>query len=991
MDWNLSLLVRRRVELRHLGWAALLFALLMLLAQAGLDRRYPVLETAEPWWPTALRYTALLFVAGMLISRFRPHSDQVLLPVIGLLGGLSLMLMYRLPTPLWDADLGRYLYEPRRVWYMQNQARYLALGLALIVLTTALRMDLARQLSRYRHATIALGVGLLLGTAIWGEQAAPGGPRVSLDLGLFSFQPAELIKFLVVLFLAAYLARVQPRMTRQYYGFLGIALPRVFQYVAPLLLILCLTIIALVLMSDLGVALILIGLFPLLVLMALPPRIVRQVLVLTALGVGVVLLAPGYVKARLPVAWTENLETAEFDRLPFLERLSLRAAQSVERVEQRVVIWRDPWAACTPDGPCLSYQTLQGLYALAAGGLWGAGPGLGRVDYIPFVYTDLVFAALVEDWGLLGGWAVLGLYGVLLWRGCAIARRQTETFRYLLAVGIVALFALQIAVIVGGTLNILPLTGITLPFVSYGGSSLLVSCLLVGVLLRLSAEPSGLPAPADIQRKIDRFQRALVLGGLLPAGVLAYWTLWMGFQLHPAFPRADRYGNNPVAWQRQSVWLERVVRGRILAADGMVLAGNGPHGRIYRADATVHVVGHTDPRGMGVAGVEYALNDVLLGRGRADLDTLWARAAGGLWRGNDVLLTLDPQWQAAADQALGGYDGAVVVLDAQTGAVLAMVSHPLYDPPSAQDADARAALLGRADAPLLNRAITGLYPPGSTFKTVTAGAALEHGLATPQTVYDFVTDFWFWDDTGRFCHRRWVGGGVVASCNSLLQTMTLAEGFAWSDNILFAELAVALDAQRLQAAAAAYGFGAPLPLELPVAVSRLARAPQNLEDGALLAQSGFGQGQIVATPLQMALVAAAVANGGEVPQPHLVAAVLAPDGRRLQTTRPHTLERALSRTTADQLRQIMTAAVVDGWATGAAVPDLTVGGKTGTAEWEGTARGLPPHSWFIGFADYPDGRTVALAVLAEAAGDGSAVAAPIARAVLAGGGGQGSE
>lgn len=964
-------LLERRFELRTLMVVWLLLGGAAILTQLGLDVSEEVAFTWESavWIAPLVRVGLVLLIASGLLARFRPKTDQTILPIIGLIGGLSIILMYRLPTPYWDEAQRRFLYATRNAWYVERQTAFLIGSIALATVTALAPFDLLRYLRRYRYWAVFVSVGLLIVTAGWGVESAEGGARVALDVGLFTFQPSELVKLLFVIFLASYLTAGD--LGRFSYRFYGIPLPNLFRYLLPLTFIFTAALVALVLMSDLGVALILFGVFPIMIFIALPPRLVRQLLGLTVAAALLIYLI--YAQLQGMVTWSPTLPL----KLP--TAISERIAQSTARVGARANNWQDPWAACTPASDCASYQTLEGLYAIAAGGVWGAGGGMGDVEYVPFAHTDLVFAILAEEWGALGCIALLGLYLLLIQRGLRIANRQAEPFPFLLTTGLVTLFALQLLIILGGTLNLLPLTGITVPFLSFGGTSLLVNGMIVGLLLRTSHSQSR----SRIQRpNLRMLTRAYTSGfGVLLIGVL-YWTIWMAPILHPSFPDRNPYTDNIVAWQRQAAWLNRVERGRILAADGTVLAANGVNGRELRLLAGAHVVGMADGRGMGLSGIEAAHNGALLGQGRYDGQTLWARYTNGRWQGNDVQLTLDPQWQSVAHAALGGYNGAVVVLDAQTGAVLAMVSHPTFDPAALQDRTQFDALRTQADSPLINRAIDGLYPPGSTFKAVVAAAGLSAEITTPDTLYDYLDHYWFTDDAGRLCHREWIGAGVIESCNTTLQQMTLREGFAWSDNILFAQMAGEVGGDALWETATQFGFNQAIPFDLPLAQAQIANDKTWLNDPAQLAMTGFGQSQVIATPLHMALVATAAVNGGNVPQPYLVQSVIKPNGKLLETTEPTVLGEVFSAEQAAQLHDIMQAAVTDGWASAAQVEGITVGGKTGTAEWVSNGYPQTPHSWYIGFAELPNSNPVAIAVLAEAAGDGSQVAAPIAGNIL---------
>lgn len=964
-------------ELRRLILVLGLLLVLFTLTQWGLDRREGLSFAWEEaaWLPVIGRYALTCLLFNFLIGLARPKADQTLFPLVALLGGFSLVMLYRLPTPYWDAEIGRIAFATRNMWYVERQALFLMIGQGVMMLLLFMPGWL-RWLREHRAVSIILGLSLLLATALFGVEAAAGGPRVSLNLGLFQFQPAELIKLLFVLYLASYLRLIRPDLKRFTYRPLRIIpLPHVNQ-LRPIFLVLLSALIFLVWMSDLGAALMLILIFPAMLYTALPRRVFWYLVALAGLLAYLLLSGVSWLRdyGQEPLAVPTSFPS-------LVEIAPTRINDGLERLHARLENMRDPWATCTEANGCASYQTLHAIYALAAGGLVGTGPGAGMAGNIPFVHTDMMYAAIGEEWGLLGAGLLLLLYWWLIKRALSIARRQTDPFNAFLGAGIATIFAWQIFVIVGGTINILPLTGITLPFLSYGGSSILVFSITVGLLLALSAAPTGGEPSREISGSVTDLQTLYSIGIFLLMLGTAYWALWMHFRLSPAFPRQDAYSANPVAWQREAAWLARVDRGRILAADGSVLAANGEYGRQYYLPSAVHALGQADTRGQGLSGLERAYNDSLLGKGRYDLKTLQAQWFAGSWQGNDLVLTLDPRWHQAAHEGLGGYNGAVVVLDANTGAVLAMVSHPLYDPAAVYNQASLDAINATWDTPFLNRAIQGVYPPGSTFKTVTSAAAVAQELVTLTTPFDFSRDIWY-TENGRLCHKQWVSGAIVPSCNSDQMQMSFAEGYAFSDNVLFAQLAVQVGAQSLWDTAAGFGFGQPLPFDLPTAASQVANEIGWLNDPAQLAMTGFGQSRVTATPLQMALVAAAVANEGKLPTPYLVSEIVRPDGKTLERTRPATWQRALTRSDAAVMYELMVQSVETGWAGAAAVEGVVLGGKTGTAEWSGTPQGQPPHSWFIGFAEMPDGQTVAFAVVVEAGGEGSLVAAPIARYIL---------
>lgn len=380
------------------------------------------------------------------------------------------------------------------------------------------------------------------------------------------------------------------------------------------------------------------------------------------------------------------------------------------------------------------------------------------------------------------------------------------------------------------------------------------------------------------------------------------------------------------------------------------------------------------------SGLERALNEELTGRTTEVVAQNLGELLGGTQRpGNAVELTIDPQVQTAARDALGGREGAVVALEPTTGAVLASYANPTFDPnplsshDTAEINEAWVPLRDDPDRPLVDRATGELYPPGSAFKVITAAAALEAGSDPGRT---FPNEATF--DVPQTTQDISNSGDV--RCGDGEET-TLQIAFRRSCNTVFARLGVELGDEALAAQAEAFGFNRTPPLELPVAGSTIPTE----QDVPATAQSAIGQRDVRATTLQMAMVAATVANGGQLLRPHLVQTVRAPDGAILRGPDigrwegPPEDGRPISPRTAQQLRSLMIDAVTGPGGTGsaAAIPGLEVGGKTGTAQ---TAPGEPPVAWFIGFAG--DGVAVAVTV-PDADGGGGAIAAPIARAVMA--------
>ena len=331
--------------------------------------------------------------------------------------------------------------------------------------------------------------------------------------------------------------------------------------------------------------------------------------------------------------------------------------------------------------------------------------------------------------------------------------------------------------------------------------------------------------------------------------------------------------------------------------------------------------------------------------------------------GYDVRLTVDAELSQTAYRALGEHRGAVVVMDAATGAVLAMVSTPSFDPSVTERAWDE--LSSRADSPLVNRAAQGLYPPGSTFKTLIADAALKTGVTTPDEIFDC---------TGELA----IGKDYVLheSHGEAHGRLRLADALRESCNITFATLAMRMGDKGLSDAFDRFGIGAELPAaELTMAMAHVPSL-HGLSDGEI-AQIGFGQGQLLVTPLQMALVADAFANGGRIMQPYLVDAVLTTGGAALYAANPQVWRTATTAERASIIDADMEGVVASGTGTAAEVSGVRVTGKTGTAE---NATGTD-HAWFIGTAEH-GGRKIVLSILVEEGGYGGRAAAGIARRII---------
>lgn len=422
-------------------------------------------------------------------------------------------------------------------------------------------------------------------------------------------------------------------------------------------------------------------------------------------------------------------------------------------------------------------------------------------------------------------------------------------------------------------------------------------------------------------------------------------------------------------------------RGRILTSDGTIVARSRESGgmmrRQYDEPSMYSLVGYVSPLKFGLGGLEKTLDGQLTGIDSMTIGAAFRKSLLGTSEATGTVhLSIELPVQQLAASLLDGLIGSAVLIEAQSGRVLAMASSPTIDPNRLVAVDAQTAadaqeywdeVLNDKGRPLLLRATTGLYPPGSTFKVVTAAAAIQRGLATPTSVYS---------DTGELV----VDGRRLVERNrpdASRTEWTLSEGLAYSLNLVYAQVGLQIGGDDLRESTRAFGIGETIPGDLPTSSGQIMSSPNFLTESSALADTAFGQGELLVTPLHMALVAASIARDGTVPIPTLVDRVTAGDDE-IERRSPRVWRRAMSPETAAALDQMMIDSATYGYARTAAVDGLRVGAKTGTAE---SGRDQP-HSWFIAYGS--NGKTsVAVAVCIEFGGEGGGLALRIGRDLLA--------
>ena len=441
-----------------------------------------------------------------------------------------------------------------------------------------------------------------------------------------------------------------------------------------------------------------------------------------------------------------------------------------------------------------------------------------------------------------------------------------------------------------------------------------------------------------------------------------------GYLVHFNLKKADEI-NSHVNNTKQESKQEMIIRGSILSADGEILAGTnvdeaGNETRLYPFDNVFsHVVGYASN---GKSGIESASNFDLMSSHASILDQIREQNLDTKVRGDNVVLTLDSRLQKACYDALGSYNGAVVVLEPNTGKILAMVSKPDFNP-NTIEGDWDSLISDSSNSSLFNRAAQGQYPPGSTFKIMTTLAYLrEHPDDYQSYRYDCGGSI-SKDDVRITCY----GGEVHGHVN-------LEESFVHSCNGAYAKIGMDLDDGDFRKLCEEFQFNTSLPIELPSAKSLF-----TLDKGASYGEemmTAIGQGNTVASPLQMALITATVANGGSMMRPYFIDHIETYDGHMVKQNKPTVYKELMSADEAGILRGFMEKTVEEGTASALSGQSYSAAGKTGSAEYE-TGSGKETHSWFVGYTNVNDPE-LAIAVIAENGGSGSSAAVPIAKQIF---------
>lgn len=836
--------------------------------------------------------------------------------------------------------LMRVIY-PRADRLIQNHIALL-LSISFVILT---RLSITRSIRQFTIIAVSLVVALVIpafmkyirmlkncylifaaaGILILGAVLISGsitnGSKLSFSIMGISFQPSEFVKILYVLFIAACLARAEK--------FSHILLSAVLAAVHVLFLVSS---------KDLGSALIYFVTYIILLYIATHKL---KYLILGLAGGAAAAYASYFMFAHVRV---------------------------------RVAAWLNPWNDINATG----YQIAQSLFGIGTGGWFGMGIDAGTPGSIPYVEQDFIFSAICEEFGVIFGICLIAVCVNLFLEFVRVAHSCNDSFMKYASFGLGIIYIVQLFLTIGGNSKFIPLTGVTLPLISYGGSSVLASLIMFSVIQGFyinndlyieNAYDENDAAYGDDDCGNVYYHYALEhipkLHMNVIAGVFAIlFAAISGYLIHFVHYDSSQVINNSYNVKRQDIIAERTIRGDILSADGQVLATTladteerfYPFGNVFS-----HAIGYASH---GRMGVEQSANMYLVSSNISLDNKLADDLADKKHMGNTVITTFDAELQKIAYDALGVYNGTVIITEPSSGKILAMVSKPDFDPNAIGDiwdsivADDTSSIL-------LNRATQGLYPPGSTFKILTA---LEYIKENPESFQDYQFQ----------CKGRYTNGDNSIQCFHGIQhgNVDLKKSFAKSCNASFANIGMSIDRGKFVETLQTLYFNRELPVDFPVKTSRISDKIQ-AHDNAMI-QTAIGQGETQMTPIQLAMITAMIANHGEMMTPYMIERVENADGDVIKNYTPVSLGQLITSEEADILQDMMSSVVGEGTGTRLNSSSYSAAGKTGSAEYNSSS---DSHAWFTGYT-YDTENPLQITVIMEGAGSGGEYAVPVARRIL---------
>lgn len=857
--------------------------------------------------------------------------------------------------------LMRAIY-PKANRLIQNHIAML-LSISFVILT---RLSLARSIRQFVIVAVSLMIALIIpslmkqirliekcelvfaatGILILGTVLISGsiinGSKLTFSIMGLSFQPSEFVKIIYVLFVASILSRAR------HFG--HIILSAVLAGIHVLLLVAS---------KDLGSALIYFITY--VILLFVTTQRIRYLIIGVSGGA-----VAAYVSYFL-----------------------------FSHVRVRVTAWLDPWSDIDNTG----YQIAQSLFGIGTGGWFGMGIDSGSPKSIPYVEQDFIFSAICEEYGIIFGICLIAICVSLFLEIVHVAHSCYEPFVKYSTYGLGIIYIVQIFLTIGGNSKFIPLTGVTLPLVSYGGSSVLASLMMFSVVQGFYinneflfdseyggndyAYPydgyydSGYDAanqgeefyqdeyyPED-EYYYDDIPYIPKLHMNIIAGVFTVLFVAIGgYLIHFVYYDSPQVVNNSYNAKRQDILATQTIRGDILSSDGQVLATT-----LFNTDERYYPYGEVFSHAVGYAtngrmGIEQSANMYLVSSNVSLNDKLQDDLADEKHMGNTVVTTFDSELQKIAYDALGIYDGAVIVTEPSTGKILAMVSKPDFDP-NTIDAIWDDLLADSSSSVLLNRATQGLYPPGSTFKILTA---LEYIRENPNSYQNYQFD----------CAGNFTSGDNKINCfhGTKHGTVDFERSFAKSCNSSFANIGLSLDRKKFMKTLDKLYFNKELPVSFPAKKSNVSE--NILSEDSDMIQTAIGQGETQVTPIHLAMVTTMIANNGKMMVPYAIDHVEAADGKIIKQYSPESLGQLITEDQASALQELMSAVVEEGTGTRLSGQSYSAAGKTGSAEYNSYS---DSHAWFTGYT-YNTAKPLQVTVIMEGAGSGGEYAVPVARRIF---------
>ncbi len=826
--------------------------------------RQPASVFKQFWGGTAVLLLFVLLLPPWLRSR-GVGGDPFLFPLVVLLSGLGIAMLFSVKDPLRDHAVAQH--------HLIGILFSMAVMAAIAAITPAARL----RIKNYQYVWVTGAFILVIALMLFGS-----GPE-GVKLNLLHFQPVELIKLFLVFFLAGALAEradliadfsskpgAPGNMSKRFAGTMSALLPRK-QDIGPMSVMFACALVLFYVIKDMGPGLLLFATF------------IAMIYMLTGRGrfllAGIVLIAVGGLFGY----W-----------------------RHIGVFTTRVDMWLHPFVNTHPNG----MQLGQSIWGIASGGWHGSGLGLGMPELIPRSGSDLAFSSWAEETGIIGSFLLLTVFVTLVWRGIRIALEAANAFDRALAAGVTALLAFQTLLILAGVTGLFPLSGIALPFVSYGNSALAAAYISIGLLRGISSASAQQKAPHE--PRLDVVRAGRVFGFAFTFVMLCIIGVWRLGLIQVA--QADSYAirtirtpdadhiSRPHVNPRLLAMAAQIERGSIYDRNGAVLATSRElelrtyfsdhrtatkmaayHIRYYPFGAsTANLVGYLDGSVGGPFGLERTYNSELRGFARyADLLPDYHRKNGFGYRqrrGLDLHLTIDARLQRTAQTILTRTAakqkdadtgrikdrGGFVLMDPATGEVLVAATTPSFDPNNLTPEKMHIYNSGddaKYEHRFVDRSRFGYYPPGSTMKVATAACALDNmpNAINFTVTSNHVADTIKWQAGGKWYVRRHVREDEA---DPSFGALTLGPALRVSSNIYFANLAAALRSATFR--------------DTLVNKFCFSHVPDQAKFDADLPDIGYGQGRMLASPVEMCRLAACVANNGRIPTPHIVTALTMP-------------------------------------------------------------------------------------------------------------------